>query len=196
MKKYHIYHIEGIKIGCSDNPKKRVKVQGYTQYTILETHDDIITASNREIELQKEYGYKVDTIPYYQTLDNATYEGRSKGGTITGNNNIASGLLSSICGLGGKINGNKIAIENPKHFKHMSILGSKKGGNATKYKKEYAILAYKYNTGEYVGEYPNQTEASKQLNLHTQNIGQVLLGNIKHTGGYTFQYKTKKVVLL
>lgn len=66
---YYIYHITGIKIGCSKNPKLRVKSQGYTEYTILETHIDIQVASERERLLQKEYGYKVDK-PLYKTSVN------------------------------------------------------------------------------------------------------------------------------
>jgi hypothetical protein len=38
---YYIYHIKGVKIGCSTQPKIRVKRQGYTEYEILETHNDI-----------------------------------------------------------------------------------------------------------------------------------------------------------
>jgi hypothetical protein len=53
---YYIYHIEGIKIGCSVNPDKRVRAQGYSEYKILEKHSDIDIASKREIELQDEYG--------------------------------------------------------------------------------------------------------------------------------------------
>ena len=61
---YYIYHIVGKKIGCSENPKMRVKLQKEKSFEILETHTDINIASNREIELQKQYGYEVDTIPY------------------------------------------------------------------------------------------------------------------------------------
>jgi hypothetical protein len=191
MKKYYIYHIEGVKIGCTDDIKRRIKQQGYPIYSILEEHDDIYIASAREIELQKQYAYKVDTIPYYQTLKNATDEGRTKGGRTTGQIHLNSGHWKRVCRLGGITNGNKLAIENPQHFKNMSILGSKKGAAATKYKKEYTILVYKYNTGEYVGEYPNQLEAARQLNLHSQNIGIQLNGKLNHTGGYTFNYKHK-----
>ena len=57
---YYIYHIPGIKIGCSINPKVRVKAQGYSDFKILEEYTDIEVASKREIELQIEFGYKVD----------------------------------------------------------------------------------------------------------------------------------------
>jgi hypothetical protein len=38
---YYIYHIPGIKIGCSEEPAIRVDKQEYTSYTILEEHTDI-----------------------------------------------------------------------------------------------------------------------------------------------------------
>ena len=70
MKKYYIYHIPGVKIGVSTEPNKRVKDQGYTEYDILEKHTDIYLVSDREQELQKEYGYKVDKNPYYTSKRN------------------------------------------------------------------------------------------------------------------------------
>jgi hypothetical protein len=65
---YYIYHIPGVKIGCTLEPDKRIKAQGFTDYEILEHHYDVYIASEREIELQKKYGYKVDKIPYYEAL--------------------------------------------------------------------------------------------------------------------------------
>ena len=66
-KLYHIYHIPGLKIGVTQAPKVRVEtMQGYKkgEYEILESHKDIDKVSYREIELQKEYGYKVDRQLY------------------------------------------------------------------------------------------------------------------------------------
>ena len=60
---YCIYHIPGKKIGVTNNLEERVtRQQGYTEdeYEILDMSDDICYISHREIELQKEYGYKVD----------------------------------------------------------------------------------------------------------------------------------------
>ena len=65
--KYIIYHIPGKKIGVTNDLYNRVEQQqGYEvgEYEILESSDDINYISKREIELQKEYGYKVDLIPY------------------------------------------------------------------------------------------------------------------------------------
>ena len=66
-KEYIIYHIPGKKIGVTNDLYNRVEQQqGYDigEYEILESSNDIDYISKREIELQKEYGYKVDLIPY------------------------------------------------------------------------------------------------------------------------------------
>ena len=47
-----------------------MKEQEFTEWEVLETHTDINIASNREIELQKEYGYNVDKVTYIQTMSN------------------------------------------------------------------------------------------------------------------------------
>ncbi len=67
MKTYYIYHIPGVKIGCTNTLKKRMKDQGFTSWEIIEEHTDIYEASDREIELQKQYGYEVDRIPYHES---------------------------------------------------------------------------------------------------------------------------------
>lgn len=67
---YYIYHIPNIKIGCSTEPDERVKNQGYSNYEILEQYNCIDTASKREQELQKEYGYPVDIAPYSTSVRN------------------------------------------------------------------------------------------------------------------------------
>ncbi len=64
---YFIYHLPGKKIGVTRNLNKRVTtVQGYKsdEYEVLDSSDDINYISDREIELQKSYGYKVDRQKY------------------------------------------------------------------------------------------------------------------------------------
>ena len=64
---YYIYHIPGKKIGVTCDLNNRVTVQqGYSpeEYQVLETSDDIDYISSKEIELQREWGYKVDMVPY------------------------------------------------------------------------------------------------------------------------------------
>jgi len=71
---YYIYHIPGKKIGVTCDLNNRVTVQqGYKpdEYEILESSTDVDYISDREIELQKEYGYKVDHR-LYKTLNPKT----------------------------------------------------------------------------------------------------------------------------
>jgi len=64
---YYIYHIPGKKIGVTCDLNKRVtEQQGYEphEYEILEETEDIDEASYIERMLQKEFGYRVDEVPY------------------------------------------------------------------------------------------------------------------------------------
>ena len=67
---YYLYHIPGKKIGVTRDLNTRVTLmQGYkeNEYEVLEQSDDISYISDREIELQKSYGYKVD-LKLYKNL--------------------------------------------------------------------------------------------------------------------------------
>jgi hypothetical protein len=101
---YYIYHIKGVKFGCSVEPENRVKAQGFTDYSIHETHTDIYLASDREQELNREYGYPVDDVPYYISVQNRrkwTQEDSEKGGEA----NKLSGWMSTLgkSGASGKM---------------------------------------------------------------------------------------------
>ena len=64
---YYLYHIPGKKIGVTRNLNTRVTlIQGYkeNEYEVLEQSEDINYISDREIELQKSYGYKTDIHKY------------------------------------------------------------------------------------------------------------------------------------
>ena len=81
---YRIYEIPSYvqpdgsigKVGCTLRTiEARALEQFHTDVNLLEEHTDIYVASDREIQLQKDYGYKVDKIPYWKTIEN-----NSKGG--------------------------------------------------------------------------------------------------------------------
>ena len=64
---YYIYHIPGKKIGMTCDLYNRVtEQQGYEphEYEVLAESKDVDFASVMERGLQKEYGYKVDRVPY------------------------------------------------------------------------------------------------------------------------------------
>jgi|688.fasta_scaffold788776_2 transposase len=115
--KYYIYHIptyvhvNGMigKIGVSEDLKTRIRFnlnsseQPFDFWEVLEEHTDIMEVSRREIELQKQYGYKVDKKPYWQSRNmGKTGEGGKIGGKHTSPN-------------GGKIGG-RIAVESGQIF--------------------------------------------------------------------------------
>ena len=68
---YYIYHIPGKKIGVTRNLNTRVTLtQGYNpeEYEVLDQSDDIDYISEKEIELQKSYGYRVDRKKYNELV--------------------------------------------------------------------------------------------------------------------------------
>jgi len=70
---YCIYHIPGKKIGVANDVQERVvRQQGYSEdeFEILEMSEDIGYISTRELELQKYYGYRVDTQRYEDIRNN------------------------------------------------------------------------------------------------------------------------------
>jgi hypothetical protein len=72
-KEYIIYHIPGRKIGVTTDLYNRVtEQQGYEEgeYEVIERHKDIDYISQRELELQKKYGYRVDLKPYNELSNN------------------------------------------------------------------------------------------------------------------------------
>ena len=68
---YYLYHIPGKKIGVTCNLNSRVTLtQGYNpdEYEVLDQSDDIDYISEKEIELQKSYGYRVDSKKYNELV--------------------------------------------------------------------------------------------------------------------------------
>lgn len=68
---FYLYHIPNKKIGVTRDLNKRVtEQQGYSsdEYEVLDQSEDIDYISDREIELQKSYGYKVDRQKYNQLI--------------------------------------------------------------------------------------------------------------------------------
>ena len=69
--KYYLYHIFGKKIGVTCDLKDRLtRQQGYAcgEYEVLDSSEDIDYISEKELELQLVYGYKVDRQSYKQLI--------------------------------------------------------------------------------------------------------------------------------
>jgi hypothetical protein len=219
MKKYYIYHIKGVKIGCSDEPELRVNKQGYTEYEILETHTDIMVASNREIELQKQYGYKVDKIPYWKSIEH-----RKKGSKTLKENgyydNFGKNPLTKKACVALDIKTNTIIKEFSSLAEACEWIGTggrqhirgccnNKRVSAYGYKWQYKNENNTYTVrekisfnpnpskivlvykidGTFVGEYASCRECSRHLNIHQRCISNVCNGKYPHTKGYIIKYK-------
>jgi hypothetical protein len=174
---YYIYHIKGEKIGCTINLKKRTKSQGFNNYEILEEHTDIYIASEREIELQKQWGYKVDTKPYWKTIKMPTKESRIKGGNSCfingkGFNNFKS--RSKGGKMGGKITGNKNIhsgqLDKLHKLKQIPVIQMDKLGNI-------------------IQEFESGKIASDTLGIWTSTISKCCKGFSKTAGGFKFKFK-------
>ena len=69
--KYYLYHIFGKKIGVTCDLKDRLtRQQGYAcgEYEVLDSSEDIDYISEKELELQLIYGYKVDRQSYKELI--------------------------------------------------------------------------------------------------------------------------------
>ena len=169
MKKYYIYHIIGIKIGCTMYPKHRIgKAQKYNNYEILEIHTDIKIAADREIELQKQYGYKIDKKRYDNLF---TIEQLKKGGINSAKSKKSKGEF-----FGGKTGGTR---EN-------MLKAAEIGRNAMIEKYGIKINAYDYQTKEFIKSFPSMSQAAKELNCQVSNVSKTLKGERNRTKNYFF----------
>ena len=99
---YYLYHIPGKKIGVTRDLNNRVTlVQGYkeNEYEVLEQSDDIDYISDREIELQKSYGYKKDRKLYKQLFNQMKINATEQTSTFPVPVNKLKGRLTDNIGL-------------------------------------------------------------------------------------------------
>ncbi len=102
---YYLYHIPGKKIGVTRDLNTRVTLmQGYkeNEYEVLEQSDDIEYISDREIELQKSYGYKVDRKLYKNLFNKMKINATEQTSTFPVPLNKLKGRLSDNIGLNWK----------------------------------------------------------------------------------------------
>jgi hypothetical protein len=195
-------------------PKRRVKVQGYTDFEILAECIDKQEAGELETKLQNKYGYKVDCIKYHK----AKYSWMgSKGGAKC----VELGHTKKLQQIGHKISaslprteaqmqqikliqkiGSKIASSLPrseeqlKHIRSVQkigcVLGGKKQGAINKEKLRVPIAAYNKFDNSYVGEYISVADCARELGISSPDIFSCLSGRQKSTKGYTFIKLTKQ----
>lgn len=192
MVEYYIYHIKGIKIGCTDNIERRLEQQGYKEFEILETHTDIFKASNRELALQKKYGYQIDRIPYFKSVE----RWGSKAGKIGGRNAVTTqkqnklGLhtndktkRSEWSSIGGK------ALREKYDDKWFSERGRKGGGNIqSKLVCSKPVLQYD-KLNNFLLKHNSINEAHRNTGILAKSISNCLRGKSKTSGGFIWRYQ-------
>lgn len=112
---YYLYHIPGKKIGVTRDLNTRVTLmQGYKEgeYEVLEQSDDIKFISDREIELQKSYGYKVDRKLYKNLFKNMNINATEQTSTFPCPANKLKGHLMDNIGLSWKTLHGKFEINS------------------------------------------------------------------------------------
>jgi len=104
---YYLYHIPGKKIGVTRDLNTRVTlIQGYkeNEYEVLEQSDDIDYISDREIELQKSYGYKTDRKLYKNLFNKMKINATEQTSTFPVPLNKLKGHLMDNIGLQWQVN--------------------------------------------------------------------------------------------
>ena len=112
---YYLYHIPGKKIGVTRNLNHRVTlIQGYkeNEYEVLEQSDDIDYISDREIELQKSYGYKVDLKKYKNLFNKMKINATEQTSTFDCPVNKLKGRLMDNIGMTWETTHGKFVISN------------------------------------------------------------------------------------
>ena len=99
---YYLYHIPGKKIGVTRDLNKRVTLmQGYkeNEYEVLEQSEDIDYISDREIELQQSYGYRVDMKTYKKLFNKMNINATEQTSTFPCPVNKLKGQLMDNVGM-------------------------------------------------------------------------------------------------
>ena len=112
---YYLYHIPGKKIGVTRDLNSRVTLQqGYKpdEYEVLLTSKDIDYISDKEIELQKSYGYKVDIKPYKKLFNQMNINATEQTSTFPVPLNKLKGQLMDNIGLKWSTDNGVFSLDN------------------------------------------------------------------------------------
>lgn len=202
---YYIYHIPKYqwkngsfgKIGCTDSLERRITEQGYelSDIEVLEKYDCKYKASDREIKLQKEYGYKVDSIPYWKTLENsknnkkAVVQFDKKGNKIKEFQTLsecASELKLDISNIHSACTGRYNSCGGFVFRYKGEPIGKIK--NSKKERKIKSVIQFDKNN-KFIKEWDSMYKAGKELKINTGNICLACNGKLKAAGGFIWKYK-------
>ena len=160
---YYIYHIPGVKIGCTKNLSNRIPQQTKGEWEILEQYTDIDIASKREIELQKEYGYEVDKATYKQSVEKFNPHTVVKAGRAS-------------------------ATKSWKENRERELEKCKKGALISKQLHSKIILQYDLQNN-FIKEWIGVKETARAFNMTAPSLTATLNGRQKTWAGYKWKWK-------
>lgn len=157
---YQLYHIKGIKWGCSKNLVKRLKQQGYSLVDVCE----IVEESNIDIasELEKEWNIRDG----YSWNDSQDYR-----------------RVKKMASIGGKAtSANPINVNN---FKKVASKNAVANSLKSRYKLQKVVLQYDLD-GNFIKEWPGV----RYVKTHTNICCSKCVRGLKKTaGGYIWKFK-------
>jgi hypothetical protein len=197
---YYIYHIPNYvyadgsigKIGATSDLEYRIKrnkrdsLEPFDNWEILEEWDCKFKVSEREIELQKQYGYKVDTKPYWKSIEIPTKQGCIKGGKTQGKKMVESGMIY-------KISNNKLRSKAGKIGGKVSSIWNREQMQELAKKNRKPIYQYDLN-GNFIKEWKSMVECAKHLNGTKVSISRCCRGKQKTAYGFIFKFKENHVL--
>jgi len=173
---YSIYEIKGVKIGCTRTDAfdtRQYMQREIGKMIVLEQHTCIYEASRREIELQKQYGYPVDSQPYWWVVQN--FQPKSK------TPEAKAKRVSSIDWSDLAAKSHATVRRTKKGWRPINAFKTTLVGKGKGNKHFYSKTFYK--------NYDSITNAAQDLNLETGGIHCVLNPNhiARTLKGYTFE---------
>lgn len=204
MAKHFIYHIFNKKIGCTNNVKVRMRTQHIKEgeYEILEEHTNAKVASIREMELQKQYGYRVDNVPYWKTIKNqkksSTPQARKKARANTDYKAIVekTDYKAWVAAMDYKIREAKIdrkkVAAKIDWKKKVANTDYELRNNNQNFKDSRLKIIKPINQysleGTFIKRWNSITEAAEAVNGNTTNIGTCCKGRQATSYGYKWEY--------
>jgi hypothetical protein len=194
---YTIYHVPGIKVGCSVDPKARVRAQKYTEYEILEICNTVEAASEREIYWQEKLGYGRDAATTYKHMMNVckiahTPEVIAKRAKSFKNNPTA--VASSIKNLNLTRTPEMIARKVKKWKETIKVsqkfIETRKAMHKPEViaKRKVPVIQYDIQ-GNFIKEWQGAIDVQKALGISHVDICSCCKGRQKTAKGFTWKYK-------
>ena len=170
---YKLYHIKGVKWGCSNQLERRLSAQNYTINDVCEIIEinDLDKASDMERELNIKDGYGWNKSKDYRRVKTMVDKSKGLGAKVQIENKI---------GIFGYSKEERLKLSTKANIIRAKISAEK---------RKTPIDAFNYKTGKFIKSFNSQKEASEFFNISRSALNLVLNNKRNHTGGYKFIYK-------